>query len=312
MNAQIKDLIISSRIKKRPLADKSINAYVSTLSNLYGKVFDKDFDPNDFNDYHKFLEYLNDVEFSKRKTILASLLAVATDETAIDEYRKLMLKDSKKYDEEMEKNEMTEKYRDSWITPQEIDELGTVLREDWTKLYKKHLSGHILTNKDKQQMQEYIIYLLTCGRYGLPPRRLLDWTEMKIESYDARNKTGKLDYNIFEPQKKQFIFNRFKTDESFKRQIIKTPPYIEQYLKLWRGVKPESPYLLSDTKAQKLSPITLNQRMNKIYGEGKSVNSLRHSYITDRYKHVPSVRDMKETAVKMGHSIRSAMAYIKR
>jgi hypothetical protein len=170
-----------------------------------------------------------------------------------------------------------------------------------------------LSIKEKQQMQEYIIYLLTSGRYGLPPRRLLDWTEMKIENYDARKKQQeKLNYNIYEPKKKQFIFNRFKTDDKFNRQIIKTPPYIEQYLSIWKDIKPDSSYLLTDTKNSKLTPITLNQRMNKIFGEGKSVNSLRHSYITDKYKHVPSVKDMKDTATKMGHSVKTAMTYIKR
>jgi hypothetical protein len=151
---------------------------------------------------------------------------------------------------------------------------------------------------------------------------------MKIENYDARKKQQeKLNYNIYEPKKKQFIFNRFKTDEKFNRQIIKTPPYIEQYLSIWisllekgftqktlhrdRG-EPDSTYLLTDTKNSKLSPITLNQRMNKIFGEGKSVNSLRHSYITDKYKHAPSVQDMKDTATKMGHSVKTAMTYIKR
>lgn len=314
MNAEIKQLIIDNRKKDRPLSEKSISAYASTLSNLYKKVFDADnFHRNDFNKYEHILEYLNQFESSKRKTILASLMTVATDETALSEYRKLMMKDAKHYDDEIAKNEMTDKFRENWITPKELDDIGNKLRNEWAELYKKYKSGNVLSIKEKQQMQEYIIYLLTSGRYGLPPRRLLDWTEMKIENYDARKKQQeKLNYNIYEPKKKQFIFNRFKTDETFNRQIIKTPPYIEQYLSIWKDLKPDSTYLLTDTKNSKLTPITLNQRMNKIFGEGKSVNSLRHSYITDKYKHVPSVKDMKDTATKMGHSVKTAMTYIKR
>jgi hypothetical protein len=313
MNAEIKQLIIDNRKKDRPLSEKSISAYASTLSNLYKKVFDADnFHRNDFNKYEHILQYLDQFESSKRKTILASLMTVATDETALSEYRKLMMKDAKHYDDEIAKNEMTDKFRENWITPKELDDIGNKLRNEWAELYNKYKSGNVLSIKEKQQMQEYIIYLLTSGRYGLPPRRLLDWTEMKIENYDARKKQQeKLNYNIYEPKKKQFIFNRFKTDETFNRQIIKTPPYIEQYLSIWKDLKPDSIYLLTDTKNSKLTPITLNQRLNKIFGEGKSVNSLRHSYITDKYKHVPSVKDMKDTATKMGHSVRSALTYIK-
>lgn len=326
MNAEVKQLIVDSRKKDRPLSEKSVSAYASTLSTLYKKAFDDTgFDAHNFNNYKHILEYLDQFESSRRKTILASLMTVATDETALSEYRKLMMKDAKHYDDDIAKNEMTDKFRESWITPKELDELGIKLRNEWAELYDKYKSGKFhsievgvkgvepLTIKEKQQMQEYIIYLLTSGRYGLPPRRLLDWTEMKIENYDARKKQQeKLNYNIYEPKKKQFIFSRFKTDDKFNRQIIKTPPYIEQYLNIWKDIKPESPYLLTDTKNSKLTPITLNQRMNKIFGEGKSVNSLRHSYITDKYKNVPSVKDMKDTATKMGHSVRTALTYIKK
>jgi hypothetical protein len=326
MNAEIKQLISDNRKKDRPLSLKSVSAYASTLSTLYKNAFDTDggFNSANFNNYKHILQYLSQFESSRRKTILASLMTVATDETALSEYRKLMLKDAKHYDDDIAKNKMTDKFRDSWITPKELDELGNTLRNKWVELYKKYMSSEPLTIKEKQQMQEYIIYLLTSGRYGLPPRRLLDWTEMKIESYDARKKQQqKLNYNIYEPKKKQFIFSRFKTDDTFNRQIIKAPPYIEQYLSIWISLlekgftqktlhKPSSPYLLTDTKNRKLSPITLNQRMNKIYGEGRSVNSLRHSYITSRYKDMPSVKDMQDTATKMGHSVRTALTYIKK
>jgi hypothetical protein len=324
MNTEIKQLIVDNRKKDRPLSENSVSAYASTLCNLYKKAFDETngFNSDHFNNYKHILEYLAQFESSRRKTILASLMAVATDETALSEYSKLMTKDAKHYDNENAKNEMTDKFRKNWITPKELDALGNALRNEWVELYNKFRSGNVLTVKEKQQMQEYIIYLLTSGRYGLPPRRLLDWTEMKIENYDARKKQQeKLNYNIYEPRKKQFIFSRFKTDDKFNRQIITAPPYIEQYLSIWISLlekgftqKPlhRNSYLLTDTKNSKLTPITLNQRMNKIFGEGKSVNSLRHSYITDKYKDIPSVKDMQDTATKMGHSVRTALTYIKK
>ena len=42
------------------------------------------------------------------------------------------------------------------------------------------------------------------------------------------------------------------------------------------------------------------------------VNGLRHIYITDKYKNIPSINDMNDTAYKMGHNVDMALKYIKK
>jgi len=310
MKQEIKDSISENRKKDRPLSDKSVTAYVSTLSSLYKKIFgEDDFDIANFNKYIEILGYLDDIPYNKRKTILASLLTVTTDKTAYDKYHKAMMEDTKEYDKEMEQNLMTDKYEENWITGDEIGEKGIPLKERWDELINRPDK----TPSDKQELQQYLLYALTSGKKNILPRRLLDWTEMKVETHDARAKV-KPDYNIYDPKKKQFYFYRYKTDKSFNRQIIKPSLELKKDLALWIKNKPESVYLFTDRNNSKLSPVTLNQRLNKIYGDHKSINSIRHSFITEKYKgeEMPSIKELKENATKMAHSGLTHLKYIKR
>ena len=62
-----------------------------------------------------------------------------------------------------------------------------------------------------------------------------------------------------------------------------------------------------------LSSSQISRMLNKIFdGKKISVDMLRHIYLTDLYKNVPSIRDMEKTAEDMGHSVESAMTYVKR
>lgn len=310
MNQQIKDIITENRKKDRPLSEKSLNAYASTLSSLYKKVFGDEFDGDNFNKFIDIIGFLNDMPSNKRKTILASLLTVATDKSAYNKYHKLMMDDAKEYDKEMEQNTMTDKYEEKWVTGEELKDVGEKLKEVWDTLKDKENK----TTAEIQDMQQYIIYLLSNGQNGVLPRRLLDWTEMKVERHDARQRI-KPDYNIYDPAKKQFYFYRHKTDKSFNRQIIKLPKELYEIMNDWLRVKPESEYLFVDSKNNKLSPVTLNQRFEKMLGKHKSINSIRHSFITEKYSNfeeMPSVKEIKDNATKMAHSGFTHLKYIKR
>ena len=310
MRQEIKESITENRKKDRPLSDKSITAYASTLLTLYKKIFGEDeFDIKNFNRYIDVLGYIDEIPYNKRKSILAALLTVATDKTAYDKYHKAMMEDTKEYDKEMEQNLMTDKYEENWITGDEISDKGIPLKERWNELINKPDK----LPSEKQELQQYLLYALTSGKKNILPRRLLDWTEMKVEAHDARAKV-KPDYNIYDPKKKQFYFYRYKTDKSFNRQIIKPSLELRKALALWIKNKPESEYLFTDRNNSKLSPITLNQRLNKIYGDHKSINAIRHSFITEKYagEEMPTIKELKENATKMAHSGLTHLKYIKR
>ena len=64
--------------KEKPnLSASSITTYNSILTNLYKKVFnDGTIDMDKFKETEPILKYLQDIPFSKRKTILSALLFI--------------------------------------------------------------------------------------------------------------------------------------------------------------------------------------------------------------------------------------------
>jgi hypothetical protein len=83
-------------------------------------------------------------------------------------------------------------------------------------------------------------------------------------------------------------------------------------LKDWIKINPTE-YLLFDSKMSKLSPVKLNQRLNKMFnGRKVAVNSLRHSYLTDKYaEHTKKDNEMNEDMKEMGSSARQLKTYVK-
>ena len=75
MSEIIKEQLIKNRSK---LSENSLKAYVSTLKNLYKKVYpdDTDIEISKFNNQKKFIDYLKNVEGSKRKSILSALVVL--------------------------------------------------------------------------------------------------------------------------------------------------------------------------------------------------------------------------------------------
>ncbi len=72
-------------------------------------------------------------------------------------------------------------------------------------------------------------------------------------------------------------------------------------------------WLLFDTNGKSLSPVKLNHRLNKIFGKSKSVNSLRHSYLTGKYGDmVAKKKAIDETMTDMGPSSNMLDVYLKK
>jgi len=43
-----------------------------------------------------------------------------------------------------------------------------------------------------------------------------------------------------------------------------------------------------------------------------SVNALRHSFLSNKYKNMPNLKEMLNTADDMGHSLMQAFEYVKK
>ena len=282
--------------KKRPsLSASSVITYASVLRSLYSKVFkSKDVDTKKFDETKTILDFLKDVPPNKRKTILSALVIVTDDA----KYRDQMLDDVRSYNKGVATQDKTEAQKENWITSDEVKKVFDTLAKQANLLYKKE---HFST-ADLQEIQSYIIVCLLGGVF-IPPRRSLDYCHFKIKEIDPAQ-------NYLE--KKTLVFNSYKTARTYGKQVIECPPALLKILKKWIGINPTN-NLLFDTNGAALSPVKLNQRLNKIFKGKISVNALRHCYLSDKYADTIKTNEaLASDMSEMGSSVAQSKVYIKK
>lgn len=277
------------RISRPNLSDSSIKTYTSLLQTVYNNIFKKDkINMIDFKNIDKILNHLKNIKPVTRKTILSALYVL----TKNDDYKINMLEDIKENDIIQEKQEKTETQKNNWL---ETDKLNETLEE------LKNKALHAYKTKDYQTIQQYILIALLSGKY-IPPRRAKDYTEFKIKNISA-------DDNYIKGNK--LYFNNYKGSDKKGTQIIIIPLELKRILTKWIKLNPTD-YLFFDTHNNKLSNVTLNQRLNKIFGSKISVNAMRHTFLTDKHKDtIKNIDELKKDMHMMGSSIIQSKVYIK-
>lgn len=291
--------------KNKPtMSEGSIKTYNSLLKSIYKNVFnDKDkVDIDDLKDDKKVMEFLMKKPYGTRKTYLASLVAVHPDS---EEYKKQMLVDIKEYGDETNKSKMTNKLMESAISKEEIDEIVQKTKHTAELLYKKKN----LKINDLMEIQNYIIISLYYNH--VVPRRSLDYTAMLFRNYTE-------DDNYIDFKKNRFVFNKFKTAQKMGvelkgQQTLDIPMSLRKILVKWISIiPPEIDNLLFSSVFKPLTNVTLNQRLNSLFKSKKGVNSLRHFYLSSKYKELMMANEvMGDEMEAMGSSIAQAKNYIK-
>jgi integrase len=298
-----KDFFDLETIKKhRPnLSDSSLKTYRSILTNLYKKINPEDKYDKDYFITHprQVIIFLKDIKPGLRKTTLSALTVYTLDDDKVSNLYKIqMMKDGKVYSDDIINQEKTKKQKENWITQDEVLLKYNALEKVVKPIFND--SGSLST-RDLEKIQDYIIasvYVL------IPPRRLLDYSDFKLKDYvegeDNYMKNG------------SFYFNKFKTAK-FKKDTFKVPTKLKNIIQKWGRIS-ESKFLLfqSRNKDKQISPSFLNSSLHRIFGGKISVNNLRHSFLTDYYKDTPALKDMNQIADQMGHSISTALEYVKK
>jgi ribosomal silencing factor RsfS len=297
------DLIKILKEKREKLSASSLKTYDSILRNLYHKVFpgDKEMEIAKFNETEKFMDLLKDVSINKRKSYLTALVVLTGNET----YQKQMMVDGTEFNESKQLNKKSKKEQANWISQDELKTILNTSKQQANMLYKLKA----LNSKQIQQIQNYVILSLMSGKY-IPIRRLLDWSEMQYKKPESD--TG----NYLNVKPWTFVFNVYKTSKFLGKQEVIIPPKLKAILKKWivlvSAYYPKSTHLLTDSFGNKLSSTKLNQRLNKILGKNISINSIRHSYISEKYKDIPQLKEIVDDAHGMSHSLTEHLSYIKR
>ena len=165
------------------------------------------------------------------------------------------------------------------------------------------LLSMLKTNPSLNSYELFLIAAFSSGVYD-PPRRS-EFAFVKIKNFDRKTD------NYLE--KNKIVFNSYKTAKKYGSQIYELPspliPIVKKYLKLNK-----TDYLFPKRNSDAcMTNVDYNRTLQKIFGKTISVDNLRSIYLSEKYKNIPDLNDMQETATAMGHSIQTGLEnYVKK
>lgn len=294
-------------LKNRPAASintlKAYNTSIRTLSRYLNKKIET---PKDLIDnVDEIIKVYENVKYTTRKSHIAAFISFIDNGTkeskeALDKLRKVLITDVNQYNEYLNTQTKSDIERENWLEWSEIIKRYQSFEKEIGLLWK--LEPEELSKANYNKLKLYV--LLSC--YVLiPPRRNLDYTAFKIRNYDPT----KDNYM----KGKKFIFNNYKTARTYGTNEVKIPNKLYSIMNKWIKLNP-SDYLLTGA-TDKYKPITgpqLTTMLNTFFDKRVSVNLLRHSFLTHMYKDLPDLKEMKERAEEMGHSLDQALEYVKK
>lgn len=298
--SNIQDILLANRPN---LSKGTIRTYLSIIRSLYRRLHNDTTDLPSADEIYEFfcknktkvLEHLKSQAFSLRKTILAALVCLCGKDAG--DYRTLMLKDAKAYNDHMKEQKMSQTQKDNWITQ---DEIKTVYRR-LEKEARPLLNSSSLNPYTTRRLMDYIILSFY---HLIPPRRSLDLVKFKV-----RNINKETDNYL---AGRKMVFNDYKTKKIYGQQTVDIPTKLKSIIEKWVKLH-NNDYLVFNDDGNPMTSAQLTHRLNRIFdGRKVSVNMLRHSYITHTVlPQTPALKKLEETAKDMGHSVETQALYRK-
>ena len=304
---------LTELLKKRNLSDSSVNLYVRNLERLNNNKPLKNISFLSKIDEikNKLTDYKDNTRRAFLISIVSSLNALKGSNKRLEKLYKTyydMMNDINKYLREQPTEKKSESQENNWIDWNEVkDKYNEIIEK--VPIDKKELS-----DKEYQHLLDAVILSLYIE---LPPRRNQDYSKMNIVK-SITDKTSK-DKNYLDLDKKQFVFNVYKTSKKYGEQVVNIPDkhydLILTYLKyhpIIRGKinkKTEAPFLVKydGTPLDKINSIT--RVLNRIFKKNIGSSMLRHIYLSGKYDGV--LDEQKKDAELMGHSTNQQRDYIK-
>ena len=281
------------KLNRPNLSASSLKTYSSVLRNLQKNM--KGEGVEWFSDNDKdIIEYMKDKTAQTKKTTLSALFVLTKKQS----YKDVMMVVMKSLNDTNKEQKMNEKQKENWMSVKEIQDIYDPLL---VKI-KSMLSGKTILNEPI--MMEFLLMSFLGGVVkGLAPRRSQDYSELKIKNYDTKTE------NYY--KKSKFYFNIYKTAKNYGLQVIDVPKELDVILKKWIKIN-KNDYMLYSTNDNKLTSSQITRVLNKTFGKNISTSLLRHIYLTNIYKDLPALSKMESLANSMGHSIETALEYVKR
>ena len=291
---------------------KTQETYTSVLS-MIKRMYDTT-EPNYFLDVKKVIEKLQASKYAitTQKVMIVVINTLLRDSNgrktpeykkAIEEYTNIITSYNNTINHIIGENIMSKKEEDKYIDYNQLLEIQKKLLED----YNKH-----------NDEQKYFNYLILSLYILFPPRRIIDYTKMKLVETEPKN--SNFNYLVYDKKKNkmEYVFNVYKTSTHYGRQSFNVPNDLRDIIKVWITLYHKGEYLLSkyggttEINEDTFSKI-ITRLLIKYSGIPAGVSMIRHSYIshiTDN-KNL-SLNDRKDIANKMAHSIFLQLQYYRK
>ena len=205
-------------------------------------------------DVKPILEYLDSKNNQTKKTSLSALFVL----TGKPEYREVMVKVMAEVNATYQEQKKSKKQEENWISEDEVRQVyNNLLQKATAMLSKKAIF-------DDTQFIQFLLVAFLSGAGGIPPRRSMDYGDLKIRNYDP-----KID-NYYKNGK--FYFNVYKTSKSYGLQTIDVPKPLNTIIKKWIKLN-TTDFMLYSTNKQKLSSPQISRILNSAFG-GKAISTL--------------------------------------
>jgi hypothetical protein len=302
------------KLKGKNLSESSIKLYIRNLEKLNGGEL-KDF--KFLKNVDTVLDLLKAYKDNTKRSILISIVSIlgcCPDDKKIvklkQKYYDLMLK---KNDEIKEKatDEATEEQKENWISWDDVKKRFDELKKE----VEESTNNTVVLSKPA--FETLLYYMILALYIHNQPRRNKDYQYMNIV-FKSNDKLPK-DRNYLSYSDNKFIFNVYKTSKKYGQKVEdineELKKCIDLYLKFHPKIKgkvkknTDTPFLVG-YDGNPLSQVnSMTKIFNKIFNKKISSSALRHIFLSDKYGDV--VKEMKEDADKMGHSVQQQKEYIK-
>jgi len=249
------------------------------------------------------LEKIAKYKPNTRRSYLISIVSFLKQEPKMRkwyaEYYKILMQ----YNTDLKSNTTkSETQLANWMTSDEINKVYT------------HFEEKVAAFKDKKRLNslEYEILLeyTVLSLYTLnAPRRNADYQKMLVSLLPQPPESKEANYYCFPSQ--EFIFNKYKTEKTYKAQVVPVSEALQANLKLYLSKHPLKKLM---KKRSNLVPLlvtyngeplkhanSITRILNKIFGKRVGVSMLRNIYLTSKYADVS--KDLSHDVADMGTSV---------
>jgi len=270
--------------KSRNIRENSVKTYIQNFNKLYKElfnVFDDKYDLKLLNDHNKIRKYLKQIEnFNTRKNIMVALCIISKEyedrinAKSVKYFCKNMKTIKKKTEKEYAKKNAKDGKKFAFLSKDDL--------LDKYEYYEKMKKRDLLTKK-KMMIIAFYIYM--------PPLRAQELPGIKIRNYNLKKDNYILNNNL--------ILNIYKTNKFYGQKKIPLNPKLIKIVDEWETIN-KSDFFIPNTKGEQMTPNNFSVFVKRLLGA--SINTLRHSYITEKYKGI-DYEGMENDAYIMGHNI---------